>query len=43
MAHIRYHNNIVNITEIVYESHMDLIKSICIELEQFDDEERDAR
>lgn len=36
MAHIRYHNNIVNITEIVYESHMDLIKSICIELEQPD-------
>lgn len=33
MAHNRYYNNIVCLNEIMYESHMDLIKSICIELE----------
>jgi hypothetical protein len=36
MAHIRYYNNLASINEIVYESHMDLIKSICIELNQTD-------
>ena len=34
MSHLRYHNNLVNLTETFYTSHFDLIKHICIDLER---------
>lgn len=36
MAHIEYHNNLVELTQTFYQSHLDLIRTICIELEQVD-------
>lgn len=36
MAHLEYHNNIVDLTESFYQSHFDLIRNVCIELDQVD-------
>ena len=36
MAHLEYHNNTVDLTNLFYQSHADLIRNICIELEQVD-------
>jgi len=32
MSHLKYHNNLVNLNDLFYQSHADLIKHICIEL-----------
>ncbi len=34
MAHLKYHNKLVELSEVFYQSHCELITSICIELEQ---------
>ena len=36
MSHLKYHNKLVEITEVFYESHCELITSVCIELGQPD-------
>ena len=36
MAHLEYHNNLVDLTESFYQSHSDLIRNVCIELDQVD-------
>ncbi len=36
MAHLKYHNKLVELSEVFYQSHCELITSICIELEQPD-------
>lgn len=36
MAHLEYHNNTVDLTNLFYQSHSDLIRNICIELDQVD-------
>lgn len=36
MAHLEYHNNTVDLTNLFYQSHSDLIRNVCIELEQVD-------
>ena len=40
MAHLPYYNRLVNVTDVFYDSHRDLIKKVCIELnasEKIDD------
>ena len=32
MAHLEYHNNLVDINELFYKSHSDIIRNICMEL-----------
>ena len=34
MAHLEYHNNLVNLNTLFYESHLNIIRSICLELKQ---------
>ena len=36
MSHLKYHNKLVELSEVFYQSHCELITSICIELEQPD-------
>lgn len=40
MAHLPYYNRLVNVTDVFYDSHRDLIEKVCIELnasEKIDD------
>ena len=32
MSHLKYHNKLIELTEVFYESHCELITSVCIEL-----------
>jgi len=34
MSHLKYHNKLIEMTEVFYASHCELITSICIELGQ---------
>ena len=36
MAHLEYHNNMVDFNNLFYKSHCDLIRAICSELDQLD-------
>ena len=36
MAHLEFHNNLVDISTVFYQSHADLIRNICIELDAVD-------
>lgn len=36
MAHLEYHNNLVDLTELYYQSHSELIRNVCIELDCVD-------
>ena len=36
MSHLKYHNKLIELSNVFYESHCELITSICIELEQPD-------
>ena len=34
MAHLEYHNNLVNLNNLFYESHLNIIRNICLEFKQ---------
>ena len=36
MSHLKYHNKLVELSEVFYQSHCELITSVCIELGQPD-------
>ena len=36
MAHLEFHNNLVDISTVFYQSHADLIRNLCIELDAVD-------
>ena len=36
MSHLKYHNKLIELSNVFYESHCELITSICMELEQPD-------